>query len=92
MSEGKISAVYYGAKILILMQFTTAHRQTASTTCCLLWCKDTNFNAIHNYATEEKPRSKAVYYGAKILILMQFTTTMSKWLQIAKLFIMVQRY
>ena len=41
---------------------------------CLLWCKDTNFNAIHNSAGEQEARDRAVYYGAKILILMQFTT------------------
>ncbi len=72
MSKG--SAVYYGAKILILMQFTTPTSMQPAESCCLLWCKDTNFNAIHNYTQLRWKRPRAVYYGAKILILMQFTT------------------
>ena len=43
-----ILAVYYGAKILILMQFTTICSAVYVVGSCLLWCKDTNFNAIHN--------------------------------------------
>ena len=45
---------------------------------CLLWCKDTNFNAIHNAREQNDWNLDAVYYGAKILILMQFTTCLSK--------------
>ena len=56
------------------MQFTTDRAWKYGFNGCLLWCKDTNFNAIHNsdYLSSNKPL--AVYYGAKILILMQFTT------------------
>ena len=59
---------------------------------CLLWCKDTNFNAIHNSAASVVFYSYAVYYGAKILILMQFTTYSLYFLEVYLLFIMVQRY
>ena len=40
----------------------------------------------------EIPGINAVYYGAKILILMQFTTYVGLWLNLLLLFIMVQRY
>ena len=59
---------------------------------CLLWCKDTNFNAIHNNPALAHGTSEAVYYGAKILILMQFTTNLNKSKRKTMLFIMVQRY
>ena len=69
-----MNAVYYGAKILILMQFTTNVGYILYNRRCLLWCKDTNFNAIHNGRDTITAAARAVYYGAKILILMQFTT------------------
>ncbi len=56
------------------MQFTTNTNVTPCQRSCLLWCKDTNFNAIHNYNLAVMWSVFAVYYGAKILILMQFTT------------------
>ena len=59
---------------------------------CLLWCKDTNFNAIHNFYAVVFFRNSAVYYGAKILILMQFTTLSEQFRKLSQLFIMVQRY
>ena len=59
---------------------------------CLLWCKDTNFNAIHNAKSAGRFDDRAVYYGAKILILMQFTTAVDKDDELQRLFIMVQRY
>ena len=85
-------AVYYGAKILILMQFTTREHASSAIICCLLWCKDTNFNAIHNSSGLLSSTPKAVYYSAKILILMQFTTRRPCLQQDVTLFIMVQRY
>ena len=42
---------------------------------CCLWCKDTNFNANHNDGSVWCISSHVVVYGAKILILMQITTT-----------------
>ena len=45
---------------------------------CYLWCKDTNFNANHNWNGFNTFGNGAVIYGAKILILMQITTTHSR--------------
>ena len=59
---------------------------------CYLWCKDTNFNANHNLAWWEKEGVKVVIYGAKILILMQITTTVAIKATIMPLLFMVQRY
>ena len=74
------------------MQFTTTPLHARQIRCCLLWCKDTNFNAIHNRLTDSQGQRCAVYYGAKILILMQFTTP-HIFAEVAEmLFIMVQRY
>ena len=74
------------------MQFTTGYTLPEFFGSCLLWCKDTNFNAIHNNWEGNVYTSFAVYYGAKILILMQFTTSTSSPIDSEVLFIMVQRY
>ena len=74
-----VRAVYYGAKILILMQFTTYTQGLAGVLSCLLWCKDTNFNAIHNRNWLQSMSLLAVYYGAKILILMRIIVKRLKY-------------
>gem|GEM_PF-999939 len=74
------------------MQFTTLLVGFHCRSCCLLWCKDTNFNAIHNDVLHRLEQMRAVYYGAKILILMQFTTYKELSKCNYELFIMVQRY
>ena len=66
--------VIYGAKILILMQITTEDPDLRTQVGCYLWCKDTNFNANHNYSDGRPSVHCVVIYGAKILILMQITT------------------
>ena len=46
--------------------------------CCICLCKDTNFKANHNYASDMWCRGQVVYAYAKILILKQITTSLSK--------------
>ena len=86
------SVVVYGAKILILMQITTGLDSYHSFRSCCLWCKDTNFNANHNYDNLYKQYTTVVVYGAKILILMQITTPDELVNPDFMLLFMVQRY
>ena len=60
--------------------------------CCCLWCKDTNFNANHNYSANILLSLFVVVYGAKILILMQITTNANTLYASHQLLFMVQRY
>ena len=66
--------------------------KTLCKVCCYLWCKDTNFNANHNIMIINNNVINAVIYGAKILILMQITTTHISITTSISLLSMVQRY
>ena len=66
--------VYAGAKVLIFSQITTRPRWTRFASCCLCWCKGTNFFANHNLSCTTKVFIFVVYAGAKVLIFSQITT------------------
>ena len=62
------------AKIHFLKQFTTLAPDKIYTDCCLYYCKDTLFEAIHNNMTMPMLPPLVVCITAKIHFLKQFTT------------------
>ena len=80
------------AKIHILKQFTTSGSFISWATYCACYCKDTHFEAIHNFL--EKPSSSGVIVlaTAKIHILKQFTTEIVSVRLFLWLCLLLQRY
>ena len=62
------------------------------TKCCLYYCKDTLFEAIHNYFLRIPWISGVVCITAKIHFLKQFTTAWKQLLRYPQLFVLLQRY
>ena len=69
-----VTIVLATAKIHILKQFTTFRLKSDVSFNCACYCKDTHFEAIHNYVDAAEPHDNIVLATAKIHILKQFTT------------------
>ena len=89
---GKYLVVCITAKIHFLKQFTTGGGQSRETQRCLYYCKDTLFEAIHNYVLCRNLFLIVVCITAKIHFLKQFTTTTSLEQIDIQLFVLLQRY
>ena len=59
---------------------------------CACYCKDTHFEAIHNFITDSSLISSIVLATAKIHILKQFTTQTSRMGSVVRLCLLLQRY
>ena len=80
------------AKIHILKQFTTVFMSILRRINCACHCKDTHFEAIHNFGGLGERAVDIVLATAKIHILKQFTTRCSKLLFLRLLCLPLQRY
>ena len=60
--------------------------------CCICLCKDTNFKANHNITIYSITHQQVVYAYAKILILKQITTNLSRTSDTNLLYMPMQRY
>ena len=75
-----------------MKQFTTQRNTCSWKRCCLYYCKDTLFEAIHNNFLEKILSPNVVCITAKIHFLKQFTTKRYSTLMGLKLFVLLQRY
>ena len=80
------------AKIHILKQFTTSCLSLLRIWHCACYCKDTHFEAIHNYILILSLSSYIVLATAKIHILKQFTTAIVPDRDTHGLCLLLQRY
>ena len=84
-------AVCCMSKIVIRKQFTTANIFKKSRTCCMLYVKDSNSKAIHNWLALLMTRLQAVCCMSKIVIRKQFTTGTANVLKSLVLYAVCQR-
>ena len=89
---GKSCVVLSDTKIQIWKQFTTEHILSACLPCCIIWYKDTNLKAIHNYCVDFSCHSLVVLSDTKIQIWKQFTTVAIADIHLLGLYYLIQRY
>ena len=88
----RLNIVFATAKILIRKQFTTVQHDIMEEEDCFCHCKDTNSKAIHNACVVCPQLVGIVFATAKILIRKQFTTSIDRRPDKARLFLPLQRY